>query len=240
MEIFLNLFIPVLTFAIAYFFGSIPCSVWLGKIFYNKDIRNEGSGNPGGTNATRVLGKKAGFLVIFLDVFKGAIVFWITWIILRFTSLSTLMSHDAKQIAQWIIPFAAVFGHCYSMFLKFNGGKGVSTFAGSTCCASWSFFIFEALVFFCTLGIKRIVSLASIIGVSLTATYSWVLCGLYYGGYSSIVNYLLLTSSDILEFHRMIPLSITLMAIMVIIRHKDNIKRLINKEERKIGSKVEN
>ena len=101
---------------LSYLLGSIPWALVIGKVFYGKDIRLEGSGNLGGTNAGRVLGKKAGVSVIVLDALKGLIAMLI-----------------ANMIAPETIIYAGLaccIGHCFPVFANFKGGKAVATSFG--------------------------------------------------------------------------------------------------------------
>jgi acyl phosphate:glycerol-3-phosphate acyltransferase len=102
---------------IAYILGSIPVALVVGKIFFNIDIRNHGSGNLGGTNAGRVLGKKAGLAVSVLDVLKV------------FTPALIARLYLGVDSAA-IIGMFGMLGHCYPVFAGFKGGKGVSSFIG--------------------------------------------------------------------------------------------------------------
>lgn len=101
----------------AYFFGSFPSALVIGKKYYNKDIRLEGSGNLGGTNAGRVLGKKAGLIVTVADVLK----------VLIPTLLAKYFLNFDMAV---LIGIIALVGHCFPIFAGFKGGKGVSSYLG--------------------------------------------------------------------------------------------------------------
>ena len=101
----------------AYLIGSLPTGVILGR-FYGRDPRDEGSKNIGASNVARVLGKKAGFLTLFVDISKGAIA---TLVGLKFGGDNIHLS----------CAVAAVVGHCYPIWLFFRGGKGVATAFGT-------------------------------------------------------------------------------------------------------------
>ena len=103
----------------AYLLGSIPSGLWVGQYFFKKDIRQFGSGNLGSTNAFRVLGKKAGSLVLFFDIFKGFLAMILALTIFKQPDISPL----------WIASFAVI-GHTFPIFASFKGGKAVATFAG--------------------------------------------------------------------------------------------------------------
>ncbi|WDC84130.1 glycerol-3-phosphate 1-O-acyltransferase PlsY [Caloramator sp. mosi_1] len=107
----------LLFFITAYLCGSFPTGVVIGKTFYNIDIREHGSKNMGGTNAGRVLGKKAGFVVSFIDVIK--------------VFLPVLIAkHYLSMESAAFVGICALLGHCYPIFANFKGGKGVSSFFG--------------------------------------------------------------------------------------------------------------
>ena len=135
---------------IAYLLGSIPSGVWIGKWFYQKDVREYGSGNMGTTNTFRVLGKKAGIIVLVMDILKG--------------SLATLlpMMFDASLDPLVTGVFAAV-GHTIPIFAKFKGGKAVATSAGIILAYNPLFFALAISCFLVYLYLFSMVSLASIL-----------------------------------------------------------------------------
>jgi glycerol-3-phosphate acyltransferase PlsY len=112
-------------FLLAYLLGSIPTAVWVGKWFYGKDIRNEGSGNAGATNTIRVLGIKAGIPVILVDVFKG----YLAVFLMRYF-LPEGVEADIRIYLEIIAGFMAIIGHTLPVFAGFRGGKGVGTLLG--------------------------------------------------------------------------------------------------------------
>lgn len=140
---------------IGYLLGSIPFALVIGKLFYHTDVRESGSGNLGGTNAGRVLGKKVGVLVIILDASKVILASW-------------LVSLFDQQATIWA-GLAAAFGHCYPIFAGFRGGKAVATMFGfliSTAIFTFKnpmLLIIPLVVFIIVLLLFRMVSLASII-----------------------------------------------------------------------------
>src|SRR5574343_847420 len=115
--------ILALSCSIAYLLGSIPSSVWIGKAFFGIDVREHGSGNAGATNTLRVLGKPAGFTVLFLDFLKGfvaaSLVFW-----------PGLMLNSHLMEYKMLFGALAVLGHIYPVFAGFRGGKGIATVIG--------------------------------------------------------------------------------------------------------------
>ncbi len=149
-----DLFLPVI---MAYLMGSIPTAVWIGKGFYNVDIRKHGSGNAGATNTIRVLGLKAGLPVLLIDVFKGFAAILIAPVLVSESVTDHFMAYLLL-----IVAVAVVLGHTFPVFAGFKGGKGVATLLG----VGFGLFPFAALtaltIFIIVLILTRYVSLASI------------------------------------------------------------------------------
>ncbi len=152
----MKLLLTTLCLLASYLYGSIPFALVIGKAFYNTDVRESGSHNLGGTNAGRVLGKKAGAAVIALDATKCIV----TVLFARF------MIHTFQLWPELFYPcaFLCIFGHCYPCFAQFKGGKGVSSAIAYTLVTNiYSFFIALA-TFLVTLKISKFVSLSSMLG----------------------------------------------------------------------------
>lgn len=135
---------------VAYLIGSIPTGLIIGKLFYNIDIRQHGSGNLGATNTFRILGKKAGIFVTIFDVFKGTIP----------ALFPVIFNQSVHPI---IIGVAAVIGHVYPIYLKFKGGKAVATSAGVILGTNPVLFLIIAVIFFTLLYTTKMVSLTSML-----------------------------------------------------------------------------
>ena len=144
----------ILLILLGYLYGSIPFALVIGKVFYNTDVRESGSGNLGGTNAGRVLGKKAGISVIVLDALKAVIIFYLS----SYLSLKFNLNPDIKYLAG----LACIFGHCYPIFAEFRGGKAVSTSLGYFLCIEPLYAVVAIVVFLLVLKISKYVSLSSI------------------------------------------------------------------------------
>ena len=187
----------ILFATVAYLLGSIPSALIVGKIGYNLDIREHGSGNMGATNTFRVLGLKAGAIVTAADILKGTLA----------TLLPVLLNADVNCL---IIGVFAVLGHTYPLFAKFRGGKAVATSAGIILGASPLLFGIMILTFFLSLYLSKYVSLSSI-----------------------ITGFIATITAAIMREHGLIIVLAALTAF-VIFRHKDNIKRILNKTEPKI------
>ncbi len=136
---------------IAYLLGSIPFGLLVGTLFGGKDVRTVGSGNIGATNVSRVAGPFAGILTLILDAAKGS-------------AAVILAAHATEDSATWMIVagLCALIGHCYPVWLKFKGGKGVATAAGIFLVLSpWALCLALA-VFILVVAFWRFVSLGSI------------------------------------------------------------------------------
>ena len=140
---------------VAYLLGSIPSGLWIGQYFFQKDIRQFGSGNLGSTNAFRVLGKKAGSVVLFCDVFKGFLAMILAMTVFKQESLSPL----------WIASFAVV-GHTFPLFASFKGGKAVATFAGMILAYQPLLLLYGLIIFLALLAITRMVSLTAMVTIT--------------------------------------------------------------------------
>lgn len=193
----------ILLILLGYLYGSIPFALVIGKVFYNTDVRESGSGNLGGTNAGRVLGKKAGISVIVLDALKAVIIFYLS----SYLSLKINLNPDIKYLAG----LACIFGHCYPIFAEFRGGKAVSTSLGYFLCIEPLYAVVAIVVFLLVLKISKYVSLSSI------STALIVLC---------ITPFLAVSITA--------KLCMLVAVILLVYRHKDNIKRIKNQTESKI------
>lgn len=158
-EIELDIIIQII---IAYLLGSIPSGVWLGQIFYKKDIRKFGSGNTGATNTYRILGPKAGTLALILDVLKGTVA----------TLIPILLETDIHPI---FIGAFAILGHVYSLYINFQGGKAVATSAGVVLAIHPLYLLAFVAVFLIILYVTSTVSIASILSVAGAAIFSMFL-----------------------------------------------------------------
>lgn len=140
---------------IAYLLGSIPTALLVGKWLFQVDIRTLGSNNPGATNTIRVLGKKAGIIVLLVDVGKGALA----------TYLPILLHSDLDPLYAGLI---AVVGHCFPIFAGFRGGKAIATTAGFLIVYNSVLFLITFLTFFTVIFVSKYVFFGSIsVGVAM-------------------------------------------------------------------------
>jgi glycerol-3-phosphate acyltransferase PlsY len=205
---------------ISYLLGSIPSSLWVGKIFHSIDIREHGSGNAGTTNTFRVLGWKSGVTVFVLDIMKGfASSYWVS--MYAFEIMNGPIAPpgwEADAFLKITCGLMAVVGHMFPIFASFKGGKGAATACGMlfgiepiSISISFGIFILITLT-------TRYVSLAS---MTASFIYPISLLVMRYGlGY--------FVDGSIIIFA-------TLIAIGIIYKHKTNIKRLIDGCENKVN-----
>jgi glycerol-3-phosphate acyltransferase PlsY len=151
-------------YAAAFVIGSIPFGLIVAKIFGIENLRKQGSGNIGATNVTRVGGFwPAGFLTLFFDTLKGAAT--ITLVASPYLASWVPEIHDLSVASVWTTGFFTVFGHCYSPWLKFKGGKGVATGLGVIAVLTPYAALIGVLVFIYAFLLVRVGSLASISGL---------------------------------------------------------------------------
>jgi glycerol-3-phosphate acyltransferase PlsY len=196
---------------IAYILGSIPNAVWIGRQFYSTDIREFGSGNAGATNTFRVLGKKAGTIVLILDILKG-------WVAVNLPYFYGTYSPNTSQFInlQLVLGVAALLGHIFPVFAGFRGGKGIATLLGIVIAMNYQAALVSIGVFLVFLFAFRYVSLASII-----ASVTFPL-------------YLFLVIET--PFISLKVFSVFI-AVLVIITHQKNIERLLKGTESKAFQK---
>ena len=204
----MDTFIIVALLVVAYLVGSIPTAVWWGKRYYGIDVREFGSGNAGATNTFRVLGKKAGIPVLFIDILKGSLA-----VVLSYFSPFDYFSNDFVNL-QLGLGIAALVGHVFPVFAGFRGGKGVATILGIVICITPLTSLLVLTVFLIVLLATRFVSLSSMIA------------GLSFPFFLNVV----------LKNHNETLLIFSLLvAILLIITHKKNISRLLKKQESKVN-----
>lgn len=194
----------VILILIAYLLGSIPTGLWIGKYFFNTNLREHGSGNTGTTNTFRILGVKAGIVVLLVDILKG--------------TLATLLPIwlEETSISPLLIGFFAILGHTFPIFAQFKGGKAVATSAGILLGFSPLFLLFLLALFVLILYLFSMISLASVtvalislIGVAVFPAIDFILT----------------------DYDTIFSLIIFLISLVIILRHRDNINRIKNKNE---------
>lgn len=196
--------ITAIIIILAYLIGSIPSGLIIGKWFYKKDIREHGSGNLGATNTFRVLGVKAGIVVMLADILKGTLATSLSSI---FTSLDLSMEWYIHPL---IIGMVAVFGHMYPIFAGFRGGKAVATSGGVILFYQPVFFLVLVAVFILTLYISKYVSLSSMVAAVV-----------------AIISAIILRDLPLL-------IIVLIFGVFIFYKHRANIKRIRDKTEPKV------
>jgi glycerol-3-phosphate acyltransferase PlsY len=195
-----------LLLAAAYFLGSIPFGLLLAKLFAGSDIRKSGSGNIGATNVARVAGPAAGILTLLLDVGKGAAAVWVAG---RFT--------DQSSTDMTLAGVVALLGHCFPVWLKFKGGKGVATALGVFLMLAPLAALAALLVFILVCLAWRYVSLGS---VSAAAAMPLLVYFLWAPGHAPPL---------VVDFGTLFA------SALVIFKHDANLQRLVDGTEAKFS-----
>ena len=190
--------LAALTFG-AYLLGSVPFGIVMARLFGLGDLRQIGSGNIGATNVLRTGNKLAAALTLVFDAGKGALAVLIA---------RGVAGEDAAQLAG----FAAFLGHCYPVFLRFQGGKGVATFLGTLIALAWPVGLAACATWTVCAALTRISSASALAAAALSPVWMWLL-----GHGSGVILALAL-------------------AALVFLRHRPNIVRLLAGEEPKIGA----
>ncbi len=231
-----NILVALGALLLGYLIGSIPTGVIIGKVFFHQDPREIGSKNSGGTNVARAFGRKVGFVVILLDMIKSLAPIFIVWSILAFSPLREYMNWGlpvgyttigGAKTWYWLAGLAAACGHCWPIYTKFHGGKAVASFMGITCGTSWIQFALSGIPYIVIAKKTKIISLTSIIVSIWAAIVAWLVFIL-----QATVNFdfdILLWSfgaKPFITYGLEYALVITVMAIILVLRHSANIQRL--------------
>lgn len=207
---------------ICYLIGAIPSSIWYGKLVRGIDIRDHGSGNAGATNTFRILGWKAGTIVLLFDFGKGlfstVVVSQLAYSIAS-GPVSFYENWDVNAMLLIFCGVAAVIGHMFPVYSNFSGGKGAATACGMLYGIEPLSISIALAVFLIVMFSSRYVSLASI---SASFIYPFTQLVLRYGFDWHIDGSIIIFSS--------------VLALTIIIKHKGNIKRLLNGTENRVSS----
>ena len=199
----------ILFVLLAYLTGAFPSAVWVGKTFYNIDVREYGSGNAGATNTFRVLGKGAGIPVLLMDIFKG----WLSVRYVDFISNADALSPELFFENKLAFGIAAVIGHLFPIYTGFRGGKGIATMLGLLIGLQPLAALFSFIVFIVVLLISKYVSLGSIIASFVFPIFVVLVLG---------------------SINPSLNLFAIFVPILSLITHQKNIERLVRGEETKI------
>ena len=196
----------LLVIVLGYFIGSIPFALVIGKVFYHTDVRQYGSGNLGGGNTGRVLGKKAGLSTMAMDLLK------VTFVLL----IAKLLGGNDTTMALGAL--AAGIGHCFPIYAGFRGGKAVAAMYGwlfglfAVAGRSPVYFFLPLVVFLIVILLSRIISLSSMISAVI------------------ITFYICIRPEPIA-----VKIVQIIFAVLIIVRHRSNIVRIINHNENTVS-----
>lgn len=185
---------------IGYLLGSVPFGLVITRMLGLGDLRQIGSGNIGATNVLRTGNKPAAAATLFLDSFKGGIAVLLAMAL-------------AGPMAAQIAGLCAFVGHCFPVWLRFAGGKGVATFLGTVLALAWPVGIAACLTWLATAALTRISSASALVAAVLAPLWALLLG------------------------HGTISVTCALMAVLILWRHKANISRILAGTEPKIGKK---
>jgi glycerol-3-phosphate acyltransferase PlsY len=207
----MNIYYVFIAVIAAYLLGSIPTAVWIGKAFHGVDVREHGSGNAGTTNTIRVLGWKTGIPVLIIDMAKG-------WLAAMLPVFLKIAPPDSAQLTnlQILTGIIAILGHIFPLYAGFRGGKGVATVAGIML-AIHPFLTLACFgVFLIVLLLTGIVSVSSMsMGIAFP-----------------IMLFTLFTTPSII-----FKIFSVFVAVALLVTHRNNIKRLLKGEEKKLFGK---
>ncbi len=206
----MEVILAVIVFLASYLIGSLPTAVWLGEAYFGLDVRDHGSGNAGATNTFRVLGKKAGLIVMTVDLLKG----WIASSLAIVLVLFNVVEYENLILYKLLLGIAAILGHIFPVFAQFRGGKGVATLLGMILSIHIEAALICIGIFFLVFLFSRYVSLGSMIAA---LAFPILLMLPKFNPKEPVV----------------IIFAFTLFAI-VVLTHQKNIKRLIRGEESKL------
>ena len=196
--------------ALSYLLGSIPFGYLLVRIFRGEDVRKSGSGNIGATNVSRK-SPLLGALTLLLDALKGSAAVALSYVVADHTVVIPSLEQSA------LAALFAVLGHMFPVWLKFRGGKGVATGLGAFVLIAPKAVLISVVIFMAVIAILRYVSLGSIVAVAVFPVMAWLM-GQFHISPAALAL-------------------ISLASLLIIVKHRDNIHRLLTGTENRIGVK---
>lgn len=206
----MELLYTIATGIIAYLIGSINSSILISKAVMGKDIRESGSGNAGATNMLRTMGKKYAIITLVIDILKGVVALLLAMLAIKF---------GAYAVSMYIAGVAVVVGHNFPVFFGFKGGKGVATSLGVILLLDWKIGLITLVIALAIMAVSKYVSLGSVMAALVFV----------------IIQIVVMIATDSFDITRFI--CVVILGGLLIIRHRANIKRLLNGTENKLGSK---
>ena len=209
----------IMVAALGYILGSIPFGLIVSKLQAKVDIRDYGSGHTGGTNVLRTLGRKAFVMVAAGDVLKATTAVLLAGVIMGHSNLALAHLDLGALAARSLAGLCAILGHIFPLFAKFKGGRGVATFIGGLAAICPVAALFGGEILIIGAGLSGFASLGSITGV-VSAYAIMIPLTIIYGVPVEYLVYVLVG------------------ALIIVIAHRDNIKRLLSGKERKLNQKA--
>jgi glycerol-3-phosphate acyltransferase PlsY len=198
---------------IGYLLGAIPFGILVSKVARGIDVRMFGSGKTGTTNVIRTAGGRAGAVTMILDLAKASAAVLIAWAVVPI--------HTAQVVAA----LAAIIGHIWSVYIKFQGGRGVATYVGSILAMNWLVGLCTAIIILGTARLTRYMSLGSIVGIVAS--------------FLAMLALMITESRPAVPFLTIVPavqvVFCGVAACVILIQHRDNVQRLLTGTERKLG-----
>jgi glycerol-3-phosphate acyltransferase PlsY len=224
----------VLGAVISYLIGSLNASIIMSRVLKKDDIRNSGSGNAGATNMVRTYGKAYGVLAFILDFLKVVAAYYIVFLIFR--SFDPAGVEKYQYFFKVTVGFFCFIGHIYPCFFGFKGGKGVTVCAAMICLLDWRMFVLGFILFFAIVFITKYISFSSILFAIVYPVATFILFDKEY----SFIHHFIRAKNTFGENEmklRLAALAISIVfSVFVLVKHRENIKRLLKGEENKIGS----
>ena len=205
------LFEIVICLIVGYRCGCFSTGYFVGKL-YHVDVRQHGSGNIGSTNTLRTLGKKAGIITLFGDVFKAIIPIFILTNVFKGQELT-------RELIVLYTGLGVVCGHNFPFWLKFKGGKGIASLGGVIIMFSLRITAIDLLIFLAIAAITKYVSLASLVGSALFP----ILVAILFRGTDHYIHMVIVSC---------------IFTLLAFVKHRANIVRLLNGTENKLGQKA--
>lgn len=215
----------IISAVVSYLLGSLNFGIIISKLLNKDDVRSHGSGNAGSTNMLRNYGKKYAVMTIIGDMLKVAVAIIISFIIVRKMGNISLAENggayilgiDARMFTKSFSGLFCVLGHIFPCFFGFKGGKGVATAGGMVFMIDWRIALILLAIFAIIVLITKYVSLGSIAMAVFYPVFIFI-------------------------FYKSLPLALLslIFTLIVLLAHRENIKKLINHTESKIGNKKEN
>lgn len=223
----------VISAVLAYLISSVNTSIIVTRIVKHEDIRKLGSGNAGFTNVLRCVGKIPAIITFVGDFLKGIISVLIPYFLLF--SVQPGDDDMCRGMLMYIAGFFAVMGHMFPLYNKFKGGKGVVTTASIMIVTDWRVLVLELLVFAVFFVLTKTISKCSLVCAGCCPLLT---LGLRILDHSGVIPEVLrptkIINSDFVVFVTLVMLVI---GLAIIIKHKENIKRILNGTEKKITEK---